>query len=559
MKFFEKPKIETIESADFRPIVLLLKFRSLMSNPTIQFWVPVAYQIYLALCLAGGFYFRKEILYVGAAFVVLDVLTYVASMVKQSMVFGQVMCALNILISAGISGQSVFAKRFPSIGGSVSGVVADVGINTVVGLILAAAVAGVCIALRKFIWSNADTKSKAGGLTILSYIFLGGFAVLCVVFACMGQWIRIGPFSVQPGEYMKVVFLFYISFVSGASDKEMSFLKKMILELIAFAAICAYFVLQSEFGSILVILAVFIFFLLISHRNWIAIVAILLVVCLIAGLAFSVIIGLGNTYIEEKYGEEQVDEFEEQLNAESSAGTAEESELTGGNEAQEEKKNLFVGREYGKVTGKIVSLFTSNYEKIYMRYMVVKDIDGTDPDTLPGVREVLRTQYSFQASAALDAIGISRFFPFNAPIFNYVPVGASDYIYTSVLQCGGLASVIVMLFAYLLLADSAFALITTNCHAFSRNLVFVMISSILIQMFINVLGVNNLIPLTGITLPFVSSGGSSFSACIMMIGCMIWADIDYFRQKEKSRMQWENSEQVKGGVLVNESAEFRFE
>lgn len=550
-------RISDSDSADHGPFVLLLKFRSIMSDPKYQIIIPLLYQIYLTVCLLGGFYFGKDILWPAVAFLALDVLTIAAGFVRQSMVLGQVMCAVNLLMSAGICGQSMFARRFAIGGSTVAGTVKSLGVNSAIGLALAAIAVVVCILLSKLVY-NADVKTRTVRIKAVCYGLLVALVIACVGFLVLlsggDQWMSLFGKSFQPGEWLKFAFLFYLAVVSGASDKEIGFVRKLVLEIVAFVAVCAYYALLSEFGSILIVMLVFAAFLLISHRNWIAIVAIFLVIAVIAAGAFGIIRHFGNIYIEEKFSvsETQDDEAAQDTPAAEDAAT-EDSELTDGEETQE-KQNMFVGREFGKITGKIVSIFTENYKKIYMRAMVVKDIDGNDPDTLPGVREALRNEYSYQARAALDAIGISRLIPTNAPIFNYVPVGSSDYVYTSIIQSGGLISIIFMLFAYLLLADSAFALISSNCCAFNRNLVFVSVTSILFQMFINILGVNNIIPLTGVTLPFVSSGGSSLSACLMMIGCLVWADIDYYMQKTKQKIDWENNENVTGGVLVNESA-----
>ncbi len=48
-----------------------------------------------------------------------------------------------------------------------------------------------------------------------------------------------------------------------------------------------------------------------------------------------------------------------------------------------------------------------------------------------------------------------------------------------------------------------------------------MISSIAIQTLINLGVVTGLLPVTGVTLPFVSYGGSSLVVCMTMIGMLL--------------------------------------
>ena len=58
-------------------------------------------------------------------------------------------------------------------------------------------------------------------------------------------------------------------------------------------------------------------------------------------------------------------------------------------------------------------------------------------------------------------------------------------------------------------------------------------SLLLFQAGLNIFGVTDLVPLTGITLPFISKGGSSMAACWGLLGFL--AALDDSRKRENAR------------------------
>lgn len=547
--------MSNINGNDSVYIRLLHSFRGFMERFEVQILAVLLCQLYFSLCLFLGFNVRREFVFVACIYLVLDALFIGAriliSRFMPMMVHGQILCAVNILLSGGIAGQTVFGHRFyetvsyaDSAKDLIAAQVLDTGKNILIGALLGAVAFFVSFALLRSQTGNTQRKDS-GGRVMLCYIlfilFAGASIGVLVLLKLKdngtdssNQWL--GGF--QPGEFLKFAFLFLLAFVSGVeSDSKAWNIFKPLLQFGSLGIMLVYFAFLGEFGSLLVVIITFALFLVVANRNWIYTALLILSVLVIAVPVMGVVISKGNDFIEQKYTYTQ--EQKEDL-----AYRAENGLLEPGEEPYEEPASTF---------------FTRQYEKIYMRFMIVKDVDGTDPDTLPGVSEALRTTYAYQPAAALKAIGISELFPFNAPVFHYVTHADTDYIYTSVLQCGGLVGIIIMMFAYLLLADSAFSLISCNCNMTNRFFVYAMVTSMLLQMFINVLGVNNLIPLTGIPLPFVSRGGSSIAACLMMIAVVFAADYDYMTKKKQLADQWSDREDKKGGVLVYEEDSFKIE
>ncbi|MBE6812148.1 MAG: hypothetical protein E7523_04625 [Ruminococcaceae bacterium] len=522
-------------------------FRRVTGITEVQIFIPVLYQLYLLCCLGLGFNIKKELLYLLGIFAFFDALEVLAIKLlaarKPMTVCGKMLCAVNLLLTSGIAGQVVFSHRFY---GNASGVVsAEYSVSRLAIFLVVGCVAGVVCAL---LTSVAKKTALAGAKSdknnpmlcyVLTFLFVGACAVFYILLKTRGnntdssdQWI--GGF--QPGEFLKFAFLFLLAFVSGFPNEQKGwFVLRTAMQFGSLGVMLLYYALLGEFGSIVVVMLCFVLFLIVSNRNWIyttILIAAALVICIpITG----VMISKGNEYIEAKYTLTMAEK--EDLLAREEAGLLEDGE-----EPWREPESTF---------------FTRQYEKIYWRVMNVVDIHGTDPDRLPGVREYIQTASNYQPAAALKAIGISEFVPVQAPVFHYVAVGDADYIYTSVLQCGGLVSVIVLLFAYLLLADSAFSLISSNCDMINRYLVFTMITSVLLQMIINILGVNNLIPLTGITLPLVSRGGSSVTVTLMMVAVVLFADADYMGKKQRLADAWNLAENEEKGVRVHEEESFR--
>ncbi|MBA5790333.1 FtsW/RodA/SpoVE family cell cycle protein, partial [Escherichia coli] len=91
-----------------------------------------------------------------------------------------------------------------------------------------------------------------------------------------------------------------------------------------------------------------------------------------------------------------------------------------------------------------------------------------------------------------------------------------------------------VMFIILALFFIIFKTITTGLRAkdpFASLMCYGIASLIAIQAFINLGGASGLIPLTGVTLPFISYGGSSLMVLSMMLG--IVANISMFTKYQR--------------------------
>jgi cell division protein FtsW (lipid II flippase) len=103
----------------------------------------------------------------------------------------------------------------------------------------------------------------------------------------------------------------------------------------------------------------------------------------------------------------------------------------------------------------------------------------------------------------------------------YIPYLDTDFIYSAIAQELGLAGAAGVILLYLVFAFRGFRIAMQAQDGFSKLLASGLTAAVAIQAFIIVGGVSGLIPLTGITLPFVSYGGSSIVANFIVLALLL--------------------------------------
>jgi cell division protein FtsW (lipid II flippase) len=99
-----------------------------------------------------------------------------------------------------------------------------------------------------------------------------------------------------------------------------------------------------------------------------------------------------------------------------------------------------------------------------------------------------------------------------------IPVNTSDFIFAAICEEFGIIFGIIIILLYLVFIIRGMIIAMNASSRFDALLVFGATCMLSLQSFIIIGGVIKLIPLTGITLPFVSSGGSSLLACLCLVG-----------------------------------------
>lgn len=103
---------------------------------------------------------------------------------------------------------------------------------------------------------------------------------------------------------------------------------------------------------------------------------------------------------------------------------------------------------------------------------------------------------------------------------NYLPYSYADFIYAIICEEYGLFGGALIIFLFLLLFIKCTSIVTRSPKTFGALLAMGLCLNIVIQAFANIAVSVNLVPVTGLTLPLVSKGGTS-----MLITCMAFGMI----------------------------------
>jgi len=122
----------------------------------------------------------------------------------------------------------------------------------------------------------------------------------------------------------------------------------------------------------------------------------------------------------------------------------------------------------------------------------------------------------------------------------YVPVKENDFIFTAVCEAFGFIGSVVIIILFFLLVVLAFR-IARRAKDYLGRMIAIGIGSLFgFQVFINIGVVTSLLPNTGIPLPFMSSGMSSLSVYLMMVGILLNISLQPAKITEKKTDEFED-------------------
>jgi cell division protein FtsW (lipid II flippase) len=119
----------------------------------------------------------------------------------------------------------------------------------------------------------------------------------------------------------------------------------------------------------------------------------------------------------------------------------------------------------------------------------------------------------------------------NSPI---LPAAHTDFIYAVITDELGLLGAGAVLLVYLLILERGFKTAMLATDSFSKLLATGLTAVLGLQVFVIVGGVTKLIPLTGVTLPFISYGGSSIVANFILLALLLLVS-DRARREAQAR------------------------
>ena len=105
--------------------------------------------------------------------------------------------------------------------------------------------------------------------------------------------------------------------------------------------------------------------------------------------------------------------------------------------------------------------------------------------------------------------------------FLYLPEVSGDAIFPIISEEIGFIFSTLLIFLYLFIFYRGWIIAKSSADVFGRLLSIGVVSWILIQVFLNIGGMTGLVPMTGVPLPFISSGGSAIMAGLMALGILV--------------------------------------
>lgn len=129
--------------------------------------------------------------------------------------------------------------------------------------------------------------------------------------------------------------------------------------------------------------------------------------------------------------------------------------------------------------------------------------------------QIVQSLYAL-ASGGLLGQGIGQGFP------DYIPVVHSDFVFAAIAEEWGLLGALVIVTCFAVLTYRGLRLAYLAEKPFARYLAAGIVILLAAQAFLIMGGVTKLLPLTGVTLPFVSYGGSSLLMSWIMVGFLLY-------------------------------------
>jgi cell division protein FtsW (lipid II flippase) len=157
------------------------------------------------------------------------------------------------------------------------------------------------------------------------------------------------------------------------------------------------------------------------------------------------------------------------------------------------------------------------------RVAIWLDCSWTVSDTCPVYTEGYQLAQSIYAisGGGLFGQGLGEGVLISPEGNTYIPYLSTDFIFAAIAQELGLAGAAALVLLYVVFLYRGFRIALMADDGFSKLLAVGLTSALAIQAFIITAGVTGLIPLPGLTLPYVSYGGSSIVANFLIVGLLL--------------------------------------
>ena len=352
-----------------------------------------------------------------------------------------------------------------------------------------------CIFIKEAILKNPDTYSEKALTTSLQLQYAAGFAAaiaasfiyykwsgiasmnMCRILFLISSgislltlalgagvggvrnWIRIGGLSIQTTELTKLMYIFLAAGLLGTVDLPSG--KRLRAFYLVSIVQSAFLALQGEFGTLLLIILVFFAFLFLFVPDtslFIKTVAAFAGCILCGGFALWQLEHLAKTH----------------------------ARLAG---------------------NRLIMAGLSAYSKLANRFIYWKH---PEKDPLGLGYQLLKARESIMLGGWFGTASVTD-----------LPVKTSDLVYPALIQRCGMIFALLVFFIFVLLWLEGMRLFVRKSDRFHQMVAAGIVIMLFVQTIIIIAGSTGLCPLTGITLPFISKGGSSLLISFVMTGILI--------------------------------------
>jgi cell division protein FtsW len=159
-------------------------------------------------------------------------------------------------------------------------------------------------------------------------------------------------------------------------------------------------------------------------------------------------------------------------------------------------------------------------EKAKTSYMFARIAAWLDPESqkLGDGWQIIQSLYAI-GSGGLLGLGLGN----SRQKYLYLPEAQNDYVFSIICEELGLVGAVLILLLFAVLILRGFWLALQSKNPFNRMMIIGFTGLIAIQVFLNVGVVTNLLPSTGISLPFFSYGGTALIVQLMEVGIILSA------------------------------------
>lgn len=314
--------------------------------------------------------------------------------------------------------------------------------------------------------------------------------------------------NTTPWEIVKVTFLVSYAGLLAANYKNLSrtnwglpqwrFL--LPFALIALLPIIPFFLLQ-DFGQMLVFLGAYVTLYVVAVRRLPQVVMSVVLIGLLFGASL-LVFGVYNWLGGPRQGAEQISIVERMKG------------FISGSVPDRVEQRVYLWRHGGQAP---------DPEQYSWWASRVGEARTDDPQFDNRNEEMWYNSYAFQPAQALFGVsdgrllgtGLGRGYP------ESIPIADSDYIYAVVAEEMGLVGGAIIILATIILVIAGLRTAIEATDMFTKLLAAGIAVLLGVQAIVNIGGVLRMLPMTGITLPFVSHGGWSLITCFTMLGALM--------------------------------------